>query len=271
MADFVICPRCRRQNPADSIFCNRCGVRLLSSGVYYRNRETSSAVGVPQLLLGLAVLILAGLVIGGGAIVLLGNSRPRPTPTNIAVVPTGTPLTTSGPTASVAVSPTLPPTPTLIATGSPTFLPTFTPSPSPAPTPTPVPTPAPTPVDCSVASQGANVKHFQLGLGHATTKPLPKTWCIRHVTIDQWVQWGTAKLFNKNQLVYEATCRPEGCPTGSMDFVPPYQANQDRTLRYVFDCYDDPLTGPDPLLNECTDATQEGAVITIDYEAFAAP
>ena len=121
-----------------------------------------------------------------------------------------------------------------------------------------------------MASQGTNVKHFQLGLGHATAKVLPKTWCIRHVTIDQWVQWGTAKLFNKNQLVYEATCRPEGCPTGSMDFAPPYQANQGRTLRYEFTCYDDPATPPE-VLNECTDATQEGAVITIDYEAFAAP
>jgi hypothetical protein len=243
-------------------------VRLLSEGVYYRNRDAASSVGVPQLLLGLAVLILAGLVLGGGAIWLLGNSRPGATPTNIAVVPTATPLA-SGPTPSAAFSPTLPPTPTLIATGSPSFLPTFTPTPSPAPTPTPVPTPAPTPVDCALASQGTAVKQFQLGLGHPTAKPLPKTWCIRHVTIDQWVQWGTAKLFNKNQLVYQATCLPGNCPTGSMDFVPPYQANQGRTLRYEFSCYEDPLT-PDPFF-ECSDATQEGAVITIDYEAFAAP
>lgn len=246
-------------------------MRLLNAGVYYRNREAASTVGVPQLLLGLAVLILAGLVLGGGAIMLLGNSRPRATPTQVAVVPTDTPLISSEPTQSVVVSPTLPPTPTLVATGTPSILPTFTPTPSPAPTPAPEPTPAPTPVDCSVASQGTDVKHFQLGLGHAAAKPLGKTWCIRHVTIDQWVQWGTAKLFNKNQLVYEATCRPEGCPTGSMDFMPPYQANQGRTLRYVFECYDDPATTPPELLNECSDATQEGAVITIDYEAFAAP
>jgi hypothetical protein len=241
-------------------------VRLLSTGVYYRNRDESSAVGVPQLLLGLAVLILAGLVLGGGAIWLLGNSRPGATPTGIAVLPTDTPLTTSVPTPS-ASSPTLPPTPTLIATD--TIPPTLMPTPSPAPTPTPEPTPAPTPVDCAVASLGTAVKHFQLGLGHATAKPLTKTWCIRHVTIDQWVQWGTAKLFNKNQLVYQTTCLPGNCPTGAMDFVPPYQANEGRTLRYEFSCYEDPLT-PDPFF-ECSDATQEGAVITIDYEAFAAP
>jgi hypothetical protein len=245
-------------------------VRLLSEGVYYRNRDASSAVGVPQLLLGLAVLVLAGLVLGGGAIVLLGNSNPRATPTNVAVVPTGTPLLTgSAPTPSAAFTPTLAPTPTLISTGSP-VLPTLTPTPSPALTPTPVPTPAPTPVDCVVASQGTNVKHFQLGLGHGATKVLPKTWCIRHVTIDQWVQWGTARLMRNNQLVYEATCHPGDCPAGSFDFAPPYQANQGRTLRYVFECYDDPLTVGEGL-NECEDATPEGAVITIDYEAFAAP
>lgn len=245
-------------------------MRLLSTGVYYRNRDESSAVGVPQLLLGLAVLILAGLVLGGGAIVLLGNTSPRATPTDIAVGPTATPLSSSGPSPSALSSPTLQPTPTLISTGSPPVLPTFTPTPSPAPTPTPEPTPAPTPVDCAVASQGANVKHFQLGLGHAATKDLFKTWCIRHVTIDQWVQWGTAKLFDKNQLVYQATCLPDGCSTGSWDYVPPYQADQGRTLRYVFVCYDNPATIGEGF-NECSDAIQEGAVITIDYEAFAAP
>jgi hypothetical protein len=170
------------------------------------------------------------------------------------------------PTPSAAFSPSLPPTPTLIATGTPPIVPVVTPTPSPLPTLTP----APTPVDCAVAAQGTNVKHFQLGLGHGPAKILPKTWCIRHVTIDQWVQWGTARLMRNNQLVYEATCLPESCPAGSQDFVPPYQANQGRTLRYVFVCYDDPATPPE-LLNECADATQEGAVITIDYEPFAAP
>lgn len=224
---------------------------------------------MPQLLLGLGVLVLAGLVLGGGAIVLLGSSGPRATPTNIAAGPTGTPLlTSSAPPPSASLPPTLAPTPTLISTGSP-ILPTFTPSPSPAPTPTPVPTPAPTPVDCALASQGAAVKQFQLGLGHAATKALAKVWCIRTVTIDQWVQWGTAQLFNKNQLVYQATCLPDSCPPASQPFVPPNQVNQGRTLRYVFTCFDDTsITSPE---NECADATPDGAVITIDYELFAAP
>ena len=224
------------------------------------------------MLLGLAVLILAGLVLGGGAIWLLGNSRPGATPTNIAVVPTGTPLlTSSAATPSAAFTPTLPPTPTLIATGTSPILPTFTPAPTPAPTPTPVPTPAPTPVDCAVASQGLNVKHFELGLGHAETKLMPKTWCIRHVTIDRWQQYGTARLFDRNKLVFEATCEPANCPDRNIDFVPPYQANQGRTLRYEFiNCIDDPATQGEGL-DECNDTIQEGAVITIDFEPFAAP
>ena len=223
-----------------------------------------------QLLLGLGVLILAGLVLGGGAILLLGGS-PRATPTHVATVPTGSGL----PTFSTP-SPSSAPTPTLLVTPSPSLPssvpPTATPSPVPTlpPTPTPEPTAAPTPVDCAVASQGIAVKNFQMGLGHATAKLLAKTWCIRHVTIDQWVQWGTARLLNKNQVVYEATCLPTSCLTASQDLVPPYQANLARTLHYEFTCFDDPAT-PDPPTNECTDATQEGAVITIDYESFAAP
>jgi len=34
LAAFLICPRCRRQNPPDSIFCNRCGIRLQIAGVF---------------------------------------------------------------------------------------------------------------------------------------------------------------------------------------------------------------------------------------------
>jgi hypothetical protein len=273
VADFVICPRCRRQNPADAVFCNRCGVRLLSAGVTYRGRDSSSSVGTAQLLLGLGVLVLAGLVLGGGAIFLLGS--PRATPTHVAVGPTPSDQPTlSTATPSAAPTPTLftlPPTPTLLATASPTVAPTPTPAPTPIPTPTPAPTPAPTPVDCAVASQGTNVKQWQLGLGHDAQKgPLPKTWCIRHVTIGQWSGWGTARLMNKNQVVFQATCLPPGpCADASQDFVPPYQVNRGRTLSYDFACFDDPAT-PDPI-NECTDATPDGAVITIDYEAFVGP
>ncbi len=244
-------------------------MRLLTEGVYFRNRDTSSSVGVPQMLLGLAVLILAGLVLGGGAIVLLGNTRPSATPTGIAAGATGTPLlTSSAATPSAAFTPTLPPTPTLISTATP-FLPT--PTPSPAPTPTAEPTPAPTPVDCAVASQGSNVKHFQLGPGRPT-KALPKTWCIRHVTIDQWFGPGTARLLRNNQVVFEASCLASPCAGAERDFDPPYQADSGKTLRYEFDCIDDPATGtPESPVNECTDGNPDGAVITIDYEPFAAP
>ena len=106
-----------------------------------------------------------------------------------------------------------------------------------------------------------------MGLGHATAKELPKVWCIRHVTIDQWVQYGTARLMRNNQVVFEATCRAGQLPDRFTTSCRPHQANPGRTLRYVFECYDDPIT----LENECDDATQEGAVITIDYENFDAP
>lgn len=267
MADFVICPRCRRQNPADSVFCNRCGVRLLSAGVYYRSRDSSASVGMGQMLLGLGVLILAGVVLGGGAILLLGAS-PRPTPTNAAVVPapTGTELpsfSTPSPSPVLAPSPTLPtPPPTPLA-------PTPTPSPEPtlAPTPTPQPTPSPTPVDCAVASTGANIKSLRLGLGDATQKgPLAKVWCIRSVVIDGWSGYGTARLMSKNRVIYGMTCLPSGC--SDTDFVP-YQVDKGRTLSYDFACYDDPGT-PDPI-DECTDSTPDGATITITYEPIAGP
>lgn len=253
-------------NPADAIFCNRCGVRLLNAGVTYRDRDSSSSVGMGQLLLGLGVLVLAGLVLGGGAIVLLGNS-PRATPTHVAGGPTPSDqatLATSTP--SGAATPTLftlPPTPTLLATATPTVEPTVTPS------PTPSPTAMPTPVDCAVASQGTNVKQWFLGRGHDTQKgPLPKTWCVRHVTIDQWSGWGTVALMNKNQTVYSATCLPTSCSPASQDFVPPHQVNSGKTLSYKYSCFDDPATAD---VNECADLSVVGAVITIDYEAFVGP
>jgi hypothetical protein len=248
-------------------------VRLLNAGVYYNRRDSGSGVGMGQLLLGLGVLVLAGLVLGGGAIVLLGN-RPSATPTHVAVVPTPTAgATLATPTASVAPTQTLfftpPPSPTLVATGSPTVAPTITPQPTPLPTATPVPTPAPTPVACASASQGTNVKQLQLGRGHDFHKgPLPKTWCIRNVTIGSWAGWGTARLKIVNKVIFEATCLPPGpCSDSSKAFVPPYQANRGKTLQYYFQCFDDPATS----VNECADSSLVGTVITIDYEAFAGP
>jgi hypothetical protein len=273
VADFVICPRCRRQNPADAVFCNRCGVRLLNAGVYYNRRDSSATVGMGQLILGLGVLILAGVVLGGGAIVLLGSS-PTATPTNVAGGPTPSDQPFSSPTLSAAPSSTLvslPPTPTLLATATPTPFPTpsATPTPTATPSPTLAPTPSPTPLDCAVASQGSNVRQWQLGMGHDTARLLPKTWCIRNITIDGWSGWGTAKLMNKNAIVFQATCLPPGpCTTASQDFVPPYQADRGKTLTYKFSCFDDPATAD---VNECADPSTVGAVITIQYEPFAGP
>lgn len=243
-------------------------MRLLNAGVYYNHRDSSSSVGIGQLVLGLAVLVLAGIVLGGGAIVLLGSS-PRATPTHVATGPTPSDQPSTTPTQSAGLTPgmTLPPTPTLIATAPSTLAPT--PTPSPAATPTPEPSPVATPIDCAVASQGANVKEWQLGLGHDTARLLQKTWCIRNVTIDSWSGWGEARLMLNNKVVFQASCLPTGCATAAQDFVPPYQANRGKTLRYLFTCYDDPAT-PDPI-NECTDATPDGAVITIQYEAFVGP
>lgn len=247
-------------------------MRLLNAGIYYNRRDSSSSVGVGQLALGLGVLVLAGIVLGGGAIVLLG-SNPKATPTHVATGPTPSDLPLNSPTLSAVPSSTLfsfPPTPTLLNTATPTVTPNITASPSPAPTPTPEPTPVPTPVDCAVASQGTNVKQWQLGLGHDFNKgPLPKTWCVRNVTIGSWSGWGTVRLMNKNQVIFQATCLPPGpCSDSSQAFVPPYQANRGKTLQYNFQCFDDPATVD---VNECADPSQLGAVITIDYEAFVGP
>lgn len=278
MADFVICPRCRRQNPDDAVFCNRCGVRLLSAGVSYRNRPEANPIGMGQILLGVGVLVLAGLVLGGGAIVLLAGA-PRATPTHAAVIPSASNLPTfTRPTPTFP--PSLPPTPTLL----PTFLPTAspspiaTPSPSPAPTPpptqTPVPTPAPTPVDCAVASTGTNVRQLVIGYGNATSRgPIPKTWCIRGVVIHPVAGLGTTRLMRNNKVIAQWSCLAFPCTDGT--FPPyddgtssPYQVRTGSTLRYDFLCSDDSAT---PEVDECTDATPDGATITIDYEAINGP
>lgn len=278
MADFVICPRCRRQNPADAVFCNRCGVRLLNAGVYYRNRDTSSSVGMGQLLLGLGVLVLAGLVLGGGAILLLG-STPRPTPTHVAGGPTGS----IGPTSSTASpSPSPAPTPTLLVTPSPSFPFSFpptlppTPTPSPGPTlppsPTPVPTPSPTPVDCAVASTGTDVKELVLSAANPS-RTLGKVWCIRDVTFhpifDPGVTtgYGTARLMRGTKVVAQYTCTTASCGDGPFMYVPPKRISAGSTLSYQFTCQD----SADTVEDDCADAIADGMTITISYEAIAGP
>lgn len=266
MADFVICPRCRRQNSADAIFCNRCGVRLLSAGVSYRNRAESNPIGMSQLLLGLGVLVLAGLVLGGGAIVLLGGT-PRATPTHIAVNPSSSTLPTLSPPPATP-SPTPEPTPTLITTAPPS------PGPSPTPTVSPTPTPIPTPINCAVASTGASVKTTVIGLDNATSRgPISKTWCIRKIVIhpvftDGVNAYGTTRLWANDQLVAEWPCAPEGCSDGTFRSRPAYQVDKGSTLTYEFMCSDNLATAD---VDECVDATADGATITIEYEAFAEP
>jgi hypothetical protein len=270
VADFVICPRCRRQNPADAVFCNRCGVRLLNSGVFYRNRPETGGTGMGQLLLGLGVLILAGLVLGGGAIWLLAGS-PRATPTNAANIPTPT-LPTFVPTLPTPTAiQTLPPTPTLI----PTFLPTISPSPSPTPTPTatPLPTPSPSPLDCAVASTGLDVKTLVLGYGNQTSRgPIAKVWCIRDITFhpvfDPGVTgYGTAKLLRGTKLLAPYTCTTSTCGDAPFTFTPPMQIKVGTILSYQFTC----AQGSDTVEDNCNDDIEDGMTITIHYEAFDSP
>jgi hypothetical protein len=275
VADFLICPRCRRQNPADAIFCNRCGVRLLSAGVSYRNRSPSGAVGMGQILLGLAVLILAGLVLGGGAVVFLGGQRPTPSRISVLPSPTVSGLPTFvQPTATALLSPTF---------GLPTLIPTVAPSatatlaPTVPPTATPVPTPEPTPIDCAVASTGTNVKEVVLGYGNPTTRgPIGKVWCIRDVTIHPVFNpgvttgYGTARLLRGNKLFGNAeyTCTTASCGDGFFNYVPPRRVAVGSTLRYAFTCQNSEETiGVD----DCADPIDDGMTIIIHYEAFDAP
>jgi hypothetical protein len=217
-----------------------------------------------QMLVGLGVLILAGLVLGGGAILLLGG-RPRATPTQVANVPTATPTTLTP-----APFLTLPPTPTLI----PTFQPTASSGPTATPSALPTVTPAPTPLDCGVASTGIDVKELVLGYGTRTTRgPIGKVWCIRDITFHPVFNpgvttgYGTARLMRGDKLFAPYTCTTASCGDAPFMFVPPRRINVGTTLRYVFTCQDSLDTPQD----DCTDTIADGMTITIHYEAFDAP
>ena len=229
-----------------------------------------------QLLLGLGVLVLAGLVLGGGAIVLLGNS-PRATPTHVATGPTPSDQPTlTTPTSSAAPTPTLftlPPTPTLLATATPTVAPTITPSPTPVPTATPVPTPAPTPVDCAVASTGLDVKELILNSANPS-RTLGKVWCIRDITVSMLFasginSAGETKLLRGNAVFgrVDYICGSTTCGDAPYNYVPPRQLPAGSTLTYNYTCGDN-LDTPD---NECADSNPDGTTITIHYEAFVGP
>jgi hypothetical protein len=275
VADFLICPRCRRQNPADAIFCNRCGVRLLSAGVSYRNRSQNRAVGMSQIVLGIGVLILAGLVLGGGAVVFLGGQRP--TPSRVSTLPSTSPSglptfvqTTATPLASASPTFVLP---TLIPTATP--LPTATVAPTVPPTATPAPTPAPTPIDCAVASTGTAVKEAVIGYGNKNTRgPIGKVWCVRDVTVHPlWSSgvssYGRAWLQRDDKIFggVDYTCSSASCGDAPFSYNPPRRLPVGTTLRYFFLCQDSGETPQD----DCTDGTPDGMTIIIHYEAFEAP
>jgi hypothetical protein len=257
-------------------------VRLLTTGVYYNRRDSGSGASLGQLLLGLGVLVLAGLVLGGGAIVLLSN-RPGATPTHIAAGPTPTAqASSSSPTPTATPLPTetalfsLPPTPTLIATGSPTAAPTITPQPTALPTATPVPTPAPTPVDCAVASQGTDVRELVLGIGNTASRgPIVHPWCIRDITIHPAFNpgtstgYGTATLFRGTKKFDDATytCTTFTCGDGPFTYVPPRLLAPGSTLRYQFQCQN----STDTVEDDCADSIPDGMTITIHFEVIEGP
>lgn len=249
-------------------------MRLLSSGVTYRNRPENGSSGIGQLVLGLGVLILAGLVLGGGAILLLG-SAPRPTPTHVAGLPSGSLLPTLSTPFPSSVA-----TPTLLVTFPATFPSSLPPTPTPSlaptlsPTPTPQPTPAPTPVDCAVASIGLDVKELVLGYGHDTARgPIGKVWCIRDITFHPAFNpgvstgYGTAKLMRGTKLLAPYTCTTSSCGDGPFAFSPPMRIKIGTTLSYQFTCQD----STDTLEDDCTDAYADGMTITIHYEAIDGP
>jgi len=283
----LICPRCGRQNPDDALFCNRCGVRVRSGGVSYRSRHGESPMGGgSQVLLGLAMVLLAGVVLGGGAFVLL-RSNPGVPPTDVAVVPTLTPSggleTFVQPTASPSPSPSPTPSPSALFSPTPLLSPTLpldTPSPTPAtpaptatPRPRPTPTPAPeaTPVNCEAAT-GTPDRTVVIGLGNASqATPETRAWCVDVVTtrIVFGSTFGTARLMRGNRTLVEVNCVPGNCQQVYERIFPdPRLVRPGQTLRYEFTCTGDPATPDD---DECSDGTPDGATFEIGYERISVP
>ena len=289
------CPRCGRHNPEDALFCLRCGQRLggRRSGVTYRKREAGGGFGLGQTMLALLVVLLAGLVLAGGAFLVLFAGRPPLTPTQVGVVPTptltllptfeqptaspsaSTPLVTASPLPSSSASPSasfILPSPTATSgTPQPTLPPTPRPTDPPTPRPTPPPTPQPTPVDCAVASDGPTRELF-LGVGNATERgPSDRVWCVHRATfrILFGSTYGEMQLLRNDRVIASADCTaPGGCPDPVVvDFPDPLTVRPGGVLRYRFVCQGDPLTPED----ECADGTQDGGTIEVDYDAIDGP
>ncbi len=280
------CPRCGRHNPEDALFCLRCGQRLggRHSGVTYRHRQPGGGLGFGQTMLALLVVLLAGLVLAGGAFLVLFAGRPPLTPTQAGVGPTPTVSDlptfvqpTSSPSASTPlVTPSLLPSPSASPSGS-FFLPspsptspletpqpTPQPTPRPTPRPTPQPTPQPTPADCSAAS--GDLRETVVGIGNSFTRgPISRVWCIVRVEFNAISGIGIAHLYRDNREIERSTCFAEtGCAPAARDFDPARRVRDGATLRYEFTDCDDPIT----LENECDGA---GATIVIFYRTIGAP
>ena len=289
---MVKCPRCGRQNPDDALFCGRCGQRLggRASGVTYRQRQQAGGFGIGQGILALLVVVLAGVVIAGGAFAVVFLWRPPaglPTNSPIAVLPSESPSLSPSASPSFTPSPLVTPSPTfLFPTASPSVFPSASPlltpsptpfvtpppTPQPTPPPTPRPTPQPTPVECRVASQGPT-REFFLGVGNDDRRG-PRGgiyWCVHQATFRMVFgsTFGEVRLMRGNRVLASADCTwPDGCPQPVVaNFEVPREVQPDSALRYEFNCQGDPLSFED----ECNDGTPDGATIEIAFEPIEGP
>lgn len=150
------CPSCGRRNPNGTAYCKQCGRWLAAGralGATYqqslpRQGNRAGRGGVPGGL-AIAVVLLAVVLLAGGAVAVLLSTRPpgSPRPTQFAVIPTipASSLETLVPsTAPSSSSPS--PVPSSSASPPSSILPSESPtfsSPSPIVQPTPTPRPAP--------------------------------------------------------------------------------------------------------------------------------
>lgn len=283
------CPRCGRQNAEDALFCARCGLRLggTASGVTYRQRREARGFGYGQGILALLIIILAGIVIAGGAFAILMAGRPGFFGPGIP--PTATPLLTPSPSASpsaspspsftpsplitpsptpIVIVPTPSPTGSLLPSATPTTTPTLPPPTAPPPTatprPTPRPTPQPTPVNCE-ASSNPNDEPAVIGFGNRESRNVRNTWCVHSVRFHQVNGHGVTRLMRNDRVIREYSCLPGSpCEDQTFTFDPPRRVVAGSVLRYVFECIDDPFT----LEDDCAPGSQSGATISIEYEVF---
>lgn len=289
------CPNCGRSNPADNVYCSKCGLRLPNAaargaGITYRRTEqTEPRGGGGQGMLAFGAVLLAGLLFAVGAITLLVSAPPAASPTAVAnasvenslpifVQPTPTPTVPPSPTPvpSFSASPSLlpsgleSPTP-IVPTPTPTTsqaTPTPTPTPTRTPTAPPSPTPTLAPANCAQAD-GSNMRTIFLGFGNDESRIVPRAWCIRTVTIRPFLEFGKSRLLVDGRRLAAYTCSPGTCQLENrQDYSPPRLVTEGSTLQYRFTCADNPFT---PEVDECNDGLEGGATIQIDYEPLPGP